>query len=51
MCRAVVKGFASSHLHSKSMRLELLAHFIDEETEALEAEKLTQPGGGRAGIL
>ena len=47
MCRAVVKGFASSHLHSKS----LLAHFIDEETEALGAEKLTQPGGGRAGIL
>ena len=42
MCQAVVKGFASSHLHSKSMMLELLAHFTAEETEALGAKKLTQ---------
>ena len=39
MCQAVVKGFASSHRHSKSMMLELLAHFTDEETEASGAEK------------
>lgn len=40
MHQAVVKGFASSHLHSKSMTLELLAHFTDEETEAMMVTSL-----------
>ena len=51
MHQAVVKGFASSHLHSKSMTLELLAHFTDEETEASRAEKLTQDHAARRNSL